>query len=78
MASQSFLVLLALTVFNLPQMTRNVEDSFTSLFTIHNVKQTGSRNSRWETVLHVVIPEASTRDCDENGPTGRFSVKQLP
>lgn len=49
---------LALTVFNLPMMTRNVEDS---LRTVHHTQREAGLAlglSRWETVLHVVIPEA--------------------
>ncbi|MDG3132417.1 phosphate ABC transporter permease PstA [Streptococcus suis] len=49
---------LALTVFNLPQMTRNVEDS---LHHVHHTQREAGLAlglSRWETVLHVVIPEA--------------------
>lgn len=49
---------LALTVFNLPQMTRTVEDS---LRTVHHTQREAGLAlglSRWETVLHVVIPEA--------------------
>lgn len=49
---------LALTVFNLPQMTRNVEDSL--LHVHHTQREAGLALgiSRWETVIHVVIPEA--------------------
>ena len=49
---------LALTVFNLPQMTRNVEDSLKHVH--HTQREAGLALglSRWETVLHVVIPEA--------------------
>ncbi|MCL4919517.1 phosphate ABC transporter permease PstA [Streptococcus suis] len=48
---------LALTVFNLPQMTRNVEDSLRHVH--HTQREAGLALglSRWETVLHVVIPE---------------------
>ncbi|AXQ78732.1 phosphate ABC transporter permease PstA [Streptococcus chenjunshii] len=49
---------LALTVFNLPMMTRNVEDS---LRTVHHTQREAGLAlgiSRWETVLHVVVPEA--------------------
>ncbi|MCP1640266.1 phosphate transport system permease protein [Streptococcus gallinaceus] len=49
---------LALTVFNLPQMTRTVEDS---LRTVHHTQREAGLAlglSRWESVLHVVIPEA--------------------
>ncbi|OHS85796.1 phosphate ABC transporter, permease protein PstA [Streptococcus sp. HMSC34B10] len=49
---------LALTVFNLPQMTRNVEDSLKNVH--HTQREAGLALglSRWETVLHVVVPEA--------------------
>ena len=49
---------LALTVFNLPQTTRNVEDSLKHVH--HTQREAGLALgfSRWETVLHVVIPEA--------------------
>lgn len=49
---------LALTVFNLPMLTRNVEDS---LRTVHHTQREAGLAlgiSRWETVVHVVIPEA--------------------
>ena len=49
---------LALTVFNLPQMTRNIEDS---LQHVHHTKREAGLAlglSRWETVIHVVVPEA--------------------
>lgn len=49
---------LALTVFNLPQMTRNIEDSLKNVH--HTQREAGLALgiSRWETVLHVVVPEA--------------------
>ena len=49
---------LALTVFNLQQMTRNVEDSLKHVH--HTQREAGLALglSRWETVLHVVVPEA--------------------
>lgn len=49
---------LALTVFNLPQMTRNVEDGLRNVH--HTQREAGLALglSRWETVLHVVVPEA--------------------
>ena len=49
---------LALTVFNPPQMTRNVEDSLKNVH--HTQREAGLALglSRWETVLHVVVPEA--------------------
>lgn len=49
---------LALTVFNLPLMTRNVEESLRS---VHHTQREGGLAlglSRWETVLHVIVPEA--------------------
>ena len=49
---------LALTVFNLPQMTRNIEDS---LHHVHHTQREAGLAlglSRWETVMHVVVPEA--------------------
>ena len=49
---------LALTVFNLPQMTRNIEDSLQHVH--HTQREAGLALglSRWETVIHVVVPEA--------------------
>ena len=49
---------LALTVFNLPQMTRNIEDSLQNIH--HTQREAGLvlGISRWETVIHVVVPEA--------------------
>ena len=49
---------LALTVFNLSQMTRNVEDSLKHVH--HTQREAGLALgiSRWETVVHVVVPEA--------------------
>lgn len=49
---------LAMTVFNLPQMTRNIEDSLKNVH--HTQREAGLALglSRWETVLHVVVPEA--------------------
>ena len=49
---------LALTVFNLPQMTRNIEDSLQHVH--HTPREAGLALglSRWETVIHVVVPEA--------------------
>ena len=47
---------LALTVFNLPLMTRNVEES---LKAVHHTQREGGLAlglSRWETVLHVIVP----------------------
>ena len=52
---------LALTVFNLPQMTRNIEDSLQHVH--HTQREAGLALglSRWETVIHVVVPEALTK-----------------
>ncbi len=49
---------LALTVFNLPQMTRNVEDGLRNVH--HTQREAGLALglSRWETVIYVVVPEA--------------------
>lgn len=49
---------LALTVFNLPQMTRTVEDSLRNVH--HTQREAGLALglSRWESVIYVVIPEA--------------------
>ena len=49
---------LALTVFNLPQMTRSVEDSLQHVH--HTQREAGLALgiSRWETIVHVVVPEA--------------------
>ncbi|MGT2895573.1 phosphate ABC transporter permease PstA [Streptococcus entericus] len=49
---------LALTVFNLPQMTRTIEDSLRNVH--HTQREAGLALglSRWESVVYVVIPEA--------------------
>ena len=49
---------LALTVFNLPQMTRTVEDGLRIVH--HTQREAGLALglSRWETVIHAVVPEA--------------------
>ena len=49
---------LALTVFNLPQMTRHVEDSHRHVQHTHREAGLALGISRWETITHVVIPEA--------------------
>lgn len=49
---------LALTVFNLPLLTRNVEDSLRGVEYEQREAGLALGLSRWETVLHVVIPEA--------------------
>ncbi|MCU9533298.1 phosphate ABC transporter permease PstA [Streptococcus sp. CSL10205-OR2] len=49
---------MALTIFNLPMMTRNVEESLKSVH--HTQREAGLALglSRWETIIHVVVPEA--------------------
>jgi phosphate transport system permease protein len=49
---------LALTVFNLPLMTRNIEESLRSVGFTQREAGLSLGLSRWETVLHVVVPEA--------------------
>lgn len=49
---------LALTVFNLPLMTRNVEESLKAISFTQREAGLALGLSRWETVLHVIIPEA--------------------
>jgi len=49
---------LALTVFNLPLMTRNVEQSLQSISQIQREGGLALGLSRWETVIHVVLPAA--------------------
>ena len=49
---------LALTVFNLPQMTRNIEDSLQNVHHTQREAVLALVISRWETVIHVVVPEA--------------------
>lgn len=49
---------LALTVFNLPLLTRNVEESLHAIPFIQREAGYALGLSRWETVLHVIIPEA--------------------
>jgi phosphate transport system permease protein len=49
---------LALTVFNLPLLTRNVEDSLRSVAFTQREAGLSLGLSRWETVIHVVLPEA--------------------
>lgn len=50
---------LALTFFNLPLLTRNIEESLKAVH--HTQREAGLALglSRWETVLHVVVPEAT-------------------
>ncbi len=49
---------LALTMFNLPLLTRNVEDSLRQVNFAQREAGLALGLSRWETVVHVVIPEA--------------------
>ncbi len=49
---------LALTMFNLPLLTRNVEDSLRQVNFAQREAGLALGLSRWETVIHVVIPEA--------------------
>ncbi|MDR0921179.1 MAG: phosphate ABC transporter permease PstA [Lactobacillales bacterium] len=49
---------LALTVFNLPLMTRNVEESLRQVHFTQREAGLALGLSRWETVIHVVVPEA--------------------
>lgn len=49
---------LALTMFNLPLLTRNVEDSLRQVDFAQREAGLALGLSRWETVVHVVIPEA--------------------
>ncbi|TWT12390.1 phosphate ABC transporter permease PstA [Streptococcus sp. sy004] len=49
---------MALTIFNLPMMTRNVEESLKAVH--HTQREAGLALglSRWETIIYVVVPEA--------------------
>lgn len=49
---------LALTVFNLPLLTRNVQNSLESIHFTQREAGLSLGLSRWETVLHVILPEA--------------------
>ena len=49
---------LALTVFNLPLLTRNVEDALKSIHFTQREAGLALGLSRYETVKHVIIPEA--------------------
>ncbi|WP_262315510.1 phosphate ABC transporter permease PstA [Lacticaseibacillus parakribbianus] len=49
---------LALTMFNLPLLTRNVEDSLRQVSFTQREAGLALGLSRWETVIHVIIPEA--------------------
>ncbi|WP_125766909.1 phosphate ABC transporter permease PstA [Lapidilactobacillus wuchangensis] len=49
---------LALTVFNLPLLTRKVEDSLQAVHYTQREAGYALGLSRWETVIHVVVPSA--------------------
>ena len=49
---------LALTVFNLPLLTRNVEESLLSIHFTQREAGLSLGLSRFETVVHVIVPEA--------------------
>ncbi len=49
---------LALTFFNLPLLTRNVEESLKAVHFTQREAGLALGLSRWETVTHVIIPEA--------------------
>ncbi|KRL87010.1 phosphate ABC transporter permease [Lacticaseibacillus pantheris DSM 15945 = JCM 12539 = NBRC 106106] len=49
---------LALTMFNLPLLTRSIEDSLEQVAFSQREAGLSLGLSRWETVIHVVIPEA--------------------
>lgn len=49
---------LALTMFNLPLLTRSIEDSLEQVSFSQREAGLSLGLSRWETVIHVVIPEA--------------------
>ena len=50
---------LALTLFNLPLLTRNIEESLRAIHFTQREAGLSLGLSRWETVIHVVLPEAS-------------------
>ncbi len=50
---------LALTFFNLPLLTRNVEESLAAVHYTQREAGLALGLSRWETVLHVVVPAAT-------------------
>ncbi|MCS6109268.1 phosphate ABC transporter permease PtsA, partial [Clostridium botulinum] len=49
---------LTLTVFNLPILTRNVEDSLQSVSQSQREAGLALGLSKWETVIHVIIPDS--------------------
>lgn len=50
---------LALTFFNLPLLTRNIEESLNAIHPTQREAGLALGLSRWETVLHVVLPAAT-------------------
>ncbi|GMA46801.1 phosphate ABC transporter permease PstA [Tetragenococcus muriaticus] len=50
---------LALTFFNLPLLTRNIEESLNAIHPAQREAGLALGLSRWETVLHVVLPAAT-------------------
>ena len=50
---------LALTLFNLPLLNRNIEESLRAIHFTQREAGLALGLSRWETVIHVVLPEAS-------------------
>lgn len=50
---------LALTLFNLPLLTRNIEESLRAIHFTQREAGLALGLSRWETVIHVILPEAS-------------------
>lgn len=49
---------LALTIFNLPLLTRNIEDALSSVSASQRKAGLALGLSRWETIIHVIIPAA--------------------
>ncbi|MFD1318735.1 phosphate ABC transporter permease PstA [Loigolactobacillus zhaoyuanensis] len=49
---------LVLTVFNLPLLTRNVEESLASISSMQREAGLALGLSRWETVTRIIVPEA--------------------
>lgn len=50
---------LALTFFNLPLLTRNVEESLQAIHYTQREAGLSLGLSRWETVTHIIVPEAT-------------------
>lgn len=49
---------LVLTVFNLPLLTRNVEESLANISSMQREAGLALGLSRWETVIRIIVPEA--------------------